>query len=284
MEIDPHWPIDSNRGENHIFLLHLLQGMEFLAGGFTPIVKTGLPPLIGGVRYEDPFHAQRVAKFHIFSLRTMVDNWIESGREGMYEDVLKRHLAFELLAALMHWSSTKRPELSFQWWDGSPSLYIQVGRDYNPERPFQNAWDTAILLFARLLDSPYRYRIAKCRFPGCTYYYMNRLPRGPFQYGTYCPRHRQSASATRAESRKRDATHENRVRIAHSLWDTWPPEYRTEKSRRVWLAAELNRKQSKAYKPIQLNWVSHHLNEIATGIPILKGNADQPSAPRTEGK
>ena len=282
MEIDEHWPIDSKRGENQEFVLHLLQGMEFLAGGFTPYVKTGLPPHIGGLRYEDPIYAQRVAKFHIFSLRTLVDNWIESGREGMYEDVRKRHLSAPMMAALTHWSSKRAPELSFQWWDGSPSLYLPVGREHNPECPFRNAWDTAILLFARLLDSPYRYRIAKCRCLGCTYYYTDRVPKGPLQYGTFCPAHRQKASASRAEYRKRNATHENRIRIAHSLCGTWPPDCRTEKSRRVWLAAEISRKQSKAYSPIKINWVTRHLNEIETGIPIVKGTVNQPSATRTE--
>jgi hypothetical protein len=283
MKIDDSWPIDSpHRGENHEFFLHLLQGMEFLAGGFTPYVKTGLPPRIGGLRYEDPFHAERVAKFHIFSLRTLADNWIESGREGMYEDVRKRHLSEPMMAALMQWSSTRQPELSFQWWDGSPSLYIPVGRDYNPECPFRNAWDTAILLFARWLDSPYRYRIAKCRHPDCTYYYMDRVPRGPLKYGTFCSAHRQSASANRAEYRKRDATHEGRIGIANSLWGAWPTECRTEKSQRLWLATEINRRQSKAYSPIKINWVTHHLNEIVTGVPILHRNATMPSATRTE--
>lgn len=172
--------------------------MEFLAGGFTPYVKTGLPPHIGGLRYGDPIHAQRVAKFHIFSLRTLLDNWIESGREGMYENVRKRHLPQPIMAALMHWSSKRSPELSFQWWDGSPSLYIQVGGTATRNVPFETR-GTAILLFARLLDSPYRYRIAKCRFQGCTYYYTDRVPRGPLKYGTFCPAHRQKASAIRAE-------------------------------------------------------------------------------------
>jgi hypothetical protein len=278
MEIDELWPIDSPRGENHEFLLHLLQGMEFLAGGFTSYVKTGLPPDIGGLRYEDPIHAQRVAKFHIFSLRTLVDNWIESGREGIYEDVRKRHISEPLMAALMHWSSKRRPELSFQWWDGLPSLYIPVGRQSNPECPFATAWDTAIVLFARFLDSPYRYKIAKCRFQGCTYYYSDRIPKAPLQYGTYCPVHRQRASASRAEYRKRNAIHENRIRVARSLWGTWPPECRTKKSQKVWLVAEINGKQSKSYSPIKINWVTRHFSEIETGVPIVKGNTNQQSA------
>lgn len=284
MEIDELWPIDSRRGENHEFFLHLLQGMEFLAGGFTPYVKTGLPPQIGGLRYEDLVHTQRVAKFHIFCLRVLADNWIESGREGIYEDVRKRHLSEAMMDTLMRWSGTKRVELSFQHWDGAPALYIPVGRNHDPEHPFANSWDAALLLFARFLDSPYRYRIAKCRFPGCTYYYTDRVPKAPLQYGTYCPTHRQNASASRAEYRKRNDTHENRIRIAHSLWGAWPPACRTEKSQRVWLAAEICHKQSKAYKSIEVNWVTHHLKEIKTGIPILKGTANQPSAPRTERK
>jgi hypothetical protein len=264
MEIDELWPIDSpKRGENHEFLLHLLQGMEFLAGGFTAFVETGLSPQVGGLRYENPYHAQRVAKFHIFSLRLLVDNWIESGREGMYEDVRKRHLSEPMMDVLMRWSGSRPPELSFRWWDGAPSLYIPVGRNHDPEHPFRNAWNTAIVLFARLLDSPYRYRIAKCRFPGCTYYYTDRIPKGPLQYGTYCPVHRQRASAARSEGRKRNAMQENRLRIARALWGKWPPEVRSEKSRRIWLATELNRQQPKAYPKIKVNWVSWHLEEIA---------------------
>ncbi len=263
MEIDEDWPIDSStRDENHEFVLHLLQGMEFLAGGFTPYVKTGLPPHIGGLRYEDPLHAQRVAKFHIFSLRTLVDNWIESGREGMYENVRARHLSEPMMFALMHWSSKRSPELSFRWWDGSPSLYLPVGRNHNPESPFRNAWDTAILLFARLLDSSYRYRIAKCRYQGCTYYYTDRVPKGPLQYGTYCPAHRQKASAKRSEYRKRSAIHENRIKVAKGLWGRWPPRCRTERSQRLWVAEELNRTQSKPYSKVKINWVTRHLKEI----------------------
>jgi hypothetical protein len=272
MEIDPLWPIDSPRGENHEFFLGLLQGMEFLAGGFTPYVKTGLPPRIGGLRYEDPIHAQRVAKFHIFSLRVLVDNWIESGREGTYEDVRKRHLSDPMMEVLMHWSSARQPELSFQRWDGAPSLYMQVGRDHNPENPFRNSWDTAILLFARLLDSPYRYRIAKCRSKDCTYYYMNRIPRGPLQYGTYCPQHRQTASATRSEYRRRDAMLENRIQIAHPVWGAWPSRCRTEKSQREWIVSEVNRRQSKSYPDIKVNWVSRHLQEISSGMPQTNQN------------
>jgi hypothetical protein len=276
MEIDDLWPIDSTkRDENQEFVLHLLQGMEFLAGGFTPYVKTGSPPHVGGLRYEDPIHALRVAKFHIFSLRTLVDNWIESGRKGMYENVRARHLSDPMMAALMHWSSKRRPELSFQWWDGSPSLYIPVGRDHNPKCPFQNAWDTAILLFARLLDSPYRYRIAKCRFPGCTYYYTDRVPKGPLKYGTFCPAHRQKASARRAECRKRNATHENRIRIAHSVWGQWPRHFRTEKSQRLWVVTELNRRQPEAYSPIKINWVTRHLSEIIQNTKPMPDKGDK---------
>lgn len=277
MEIDELWPIDSpKRSENHEFLLHLLQGMEFLAGGFTAYVKTGLPPQMGGVRYEDPFHAQRVAKFHIFILRVLMDHWIESGREGMYEDVSKRYLSEPMMDALMRWSSARHPELSFQRWNGAPSLYIPIGRDHNPECPFRNAWDTAILLFARFLDSPYRYRIAKCRREGCTYYYMNRVPRGPLHYGTYCPDHRQGASAARSEYRKRNATHENRLEIAQSLWDAWPSTCRTEKRQREWIVHELNKRQSKAYPKIKINWVTRHLEAIKSE------NADWRSPERGE--
>jgi hypothetical protein len=264
MEIDDDWPIDSpKRGENEDHLLHLLQGMEFLAGGFTAFVKTGLPPQVGGLQYENPFHAQRVAKFHIFALRLLMDNWIESGREGAYEDVRKRHLSEPLMDTLMGWSSSRPPELSFRRWDGKPSLYLPVGRTHDPDHPFRNAWNTAIVLFARFLDSPYRYRIAKCRASGCTYYYSYRIPRGPLKYGTFCPVHRQSASAARSQNRKREAVNENRVKIARGLWGKWPTEARSEKSKRIWLTAELNRLQSKAYPPVKVNWITWHLDEIA---------------------
>jgi hypothetical protein len=264
MEIDEPWPIDSpKRSDNQKFLLHLLQGMEFLARGFTAYVKTGLPPHIGGLRYEDPSHAQRVGKFHIFSLRVLVDNWIESGREGMYEDVRKRSLSEPMMDTLMRWSSRRPPALSFRSWDGAPSLHIPVASTHETEHPFMNAWDTAILLFARLLDSPYRYRIAKCRREGCTYFYTERIPRGPFKYGTYCPEHRQSASARRSIENKRNTVNETRIELAKKLWGKWPPEVRTERSRRIWLQTELNHLQPKAYPEVQVNWVTRHSAEIA---------------------
>lgn len=284
MEIDEYWGID-NPGkidENQDFVLALLQGCEQFGRGFTEIKKTGLPPHIGGVTPVNPEHDMRVAKFHVFCMRTLIDAWIESGRDGEVENPLKRHLSEPLMNALIRWSSDHRTELSFKRWTGEPSLYIPACRDANTECPFRNAWDDAIRLFAQLLDSPYRYRIAKCRFKGCTYYYTNRVPKGPLHYGTFCPAHRQRASASRAEYRKRNAIHEDRIKIAHGLWATWPPECRTEKSQRVWLASQIGRKQSKASDPVKINWVTRHLSEIVTGIPIVTRNANQQPTNRAE--
>jgi len=264
MEIDEYWGIDNpRRRDNQYFLLHLLQGHEFLGYGFTELVNTGLPPDIGGVRYKDPEHARRVAKFYVFCLRTVVDAWIESGRNGLFENPLKRQLSEPLMNALIRWSSDHRTELSFKWWTGEPTLYIPACRQHDPENPFRNAWNDAIRLFAQFLDSPYRYRIAKCRSEGCTYFYTDRIPRGPLKFGTYCPAHRQIASAKRSVVRKRNAMQENRIKIAKQLWGRWPPEARTERTRLLWLTTELNGKQSKAFPTIKINWVTRHLKEIA---------------------
>ncbi len=182
MEIDDVWGIDNpGRFDNQNFVLALLQGHVQFGLGFTEMKRTGLPPLIGGVTPVNPEHDLRVAQFYIFCMRTLVDHWIESGRDGLAENPLKRQLSMPLLNALHHWSGHRRPpELSFKWWTGEPSLYLPGARDANTEFPFRNAWDDAIRLFAQLLDSPYRYRIAKCRFPACTYYYTDRVPKGPF--------------------------------------------------------------------------------------------------------
>lgn len=266
LEFDEYWGIDNPRKmENQYFVLALLQGHESLGRGFTELKRTGLPPLIGGVEPVSLKHDLRVAKFYIYSLRTLVDDWIESGRDGTFEDPLKRHLSEALSSALHHWSFRNGPKLSFKHWSGEPSLYMPAVRAAETECPFQNAWDNAISLFAQLLDSTYRYRIAKCRAKACTYYYTDRVPRGPLKYGTYCPAHRQKASAIRAVYRQRNAMNENRLTIAQGLWGHWPPEYRTDRSQKLWLVSEISERQSKAYPGIKINWVSRHLQQISSG-------------------
>jgi hypothetical protein len=263
VEIDDSWGIDNpERADNQHWVLALLQGHLWFGCGLTELKRVPAPePLKFTVVPKNPDHDLRAARFHIFCLRMFVDNWIESGREGTAEDPLKRRLSIPLTYTLHHWSSQKRPALGFRV-TGQATLYIPGYRDANTEFPFRNAWNESVRLFAQLLDSPYRYRIAKCRRDGCTYYYTKRVPKGPLHYGTYCPVHRQKASAKRSEYRKRNAIHENRIKIANSLWGRWPPEIRSEKSQRLWLVAELNRKQSKAYPEIKINWVTRHLKEI----------------------
>src|SRR5271168_1962244 len=142
MEIDDYWGIDNPRRiDNYDWVLAVLQGHEYFGSCFTEVKRLPAPePLKFTIVPVNPEHDRRVAQFHIFCMRMLVDAWIESGRDGISEDPLKRNLSSRpLFNALQNWAQQKRPELSFKWCTGEPSLYIPACRDGNTEFPFRNA-------------------------------------------------------------------------------------------------------------------------------------------------
>jgi hypothetical protein len=285
MLLDPYWGIDENQKiENRWYLLALLQGTESFARGLTAMKRVPAPePLKFSIIPANEEHDSRVAKFYICCLRALVDAWIESGRDREHEDhedPCARHLTMPLQNALNHWAGERHPELSFQE-SGKPVLELPASRMRNDDAPFRAAWENALQYFAQFLDSPDRYLIAKCRNQACTYYYAQRMPRGPLKYGTYCPAHRQQASAARSVYRSRSDLKKTRLKIARSLWGKWPPSAKSEKQQRSWLVEKLNEKQDPDNPPIKINWVTRNLEEIATGQLTNQDNGERKSASRT---
>lgn len=194
------------------------RGAEFLMDCIAYIA--GIPvPMPGDKDVAPKAIRAKVSAAFQSTLRSLTDQWIESGQRNGIEEPFERSVRFK---------SHKFPETIehtlVQFWNRNPPI-VQFDRNLQvistQSLLRQSSWlplageSTASLLerareharafFAMLMDSPSRYRIFRCE--NCRSYYLkNRTPKGnrPIKRGRYCDLCKGEASKRRVkEARER---------------------------------------------------------------------------------
>lgn len=221
------------------------------------------PPLLFSIRPKDQAFHEEVTKAYVDRMRQLADAWIETGRTNGVEEPRKRKLTSELWRTLNEWAARNQPDLCFTHSGEREVLLPACKIDYGA--PLDAALNDAVRFFGRFLDSPYRTRLFKCQW--CNeYYFTQRQPVDRVEFGTYCPKHRQRASAKRSNASRRDPEHQTKLRLAVDAWGS-APEALSDAAKLVWVADEINKglrdgKLLHYYAPIKRNFVKRHLDEI----------------------
>jgi hypothetical protein len=179
-----------------------------------------LPPLGFSIVPASAERAAEANKHFAETLRSLIDQWLESGRSGTVEAPKERKLVLGedrdgLWSVLSSWIVQDRFRFSF---NNSGEIEMDLPSREDTGDEIADAKNDAIRRCAKLLQSPLRYRIAKCSKPQCgRYFYFKRTPKGVLKCGTLCPDHR-SHGGTIRKDRQRKVRKERLLTLAADAW------------------------------------------------------------------
>jgi hypothetical protein len=280
--------------EPQAFLMTLNSSREFIQT-LADMERSPAPPSLKfHLRVKDVALNQQLQDAFLSHLRYLVDEWIATGRDnfGQGEEPGKRKLApgTGLKRILSKWAAGNKPDIRF---DASGELVVEMPvhkRNFTgegiPLTPEEAAKQEAVRWFGGFLDSQYRYRLCKCR--SChVHYYTERQPKGRIEYGTYCARHRHTASAMRSYEANNGPAQKRRLEVAAQWWGRWPKKLEgNEDQQRVWIARKVNENVSPKWTRISRNWVTLHREEIerlSRELQAISGKQTQKGKTHAEG-
>jgi len=196
-------------------------------------------------------------------LRGYVDEWIDTGLDGVDEDPRRRSLdrAPSAFRALHRYLS----EYPLMVMVTSNGYHGHFGLRHLYEKdPTKHAENQAAWLFTALIDSDWRDQVYKCRRCG-EYGVLSRKPadisRKPeplYKRGIHCAKCRCRATASVATKKKRDAQFEDRLKLAAEYWQRWKKGYG---DRKAYVVAKVNERMLHD-EHIKVNWVTWNLSAI----------------------
>ena len=253
---------DSSMESDREYLLALLN-QQIQAPPFGVMHRVAAPPPL---KYSlvpvDPKMSADANRVFNVALRSLVDQWLDSGRSGNVETPRERNLGVgthgrdDLWFLLNSWVAKDR----FRWsFTKSGEIELSLPCRQSSNDALADANNDAIRLFAMLLQSSLRYRIAQCRKPECgRYFYYERLPKGTLKCGTLCPEHKIHGGTVRKE-RQRKAHKERLLSLAAAAWPRWKPAYG---ERSLWIAGQVNRRLAASEQRITRKFVTQNDGEI----------------------
>jgi hypothetical protein len=207
-------------------------------------------------------------------LRTLVDRWIDSGRnaEGIesppsrdVKAVLAGH-SETLFDLLQKWLERNRPLPTLTGPSGRIFIGLHMPRFHGRNRkPEFYARECAFYWFQQLLDSPFCFHVSRCSNPECRrYYFRNRLRKAEIKRGAYCGNCFGAGSVERTR-RSREARKKNLVSLAADAWSAWKPARRGLGRQSDWVARNMNRKLRSDLR-ITGKWVSQNRKTIEAEV------------------
>src|SRR5271154_6407389 len=152
------------------------------------------------------------------TLRSLVDEWIDSGKKGSEEQPSKRTIPLDALNGFIarnpaRFELSPRGRLRLCTW---PLLYEQTDL-------LVRARDGATHYFLVLLDSPEPTRLSRCDECG-TYFMRTRAPKKetPIYHGTFCADCKNKGGARRTVESRKQRT-KKRIDWAADAWVQWKP-------------------------------------------------------------
>lgn len=258
--------------------------------------------------FADPLSRQIVKNSMITMMRYLADLWIDSGKSGEGENRVdnpsRRNVEYrtpagtpsreipvsggnaipipthEPISDLFYrliGNETRLPQIHK---DGTQSLKEQLFgfnlKTFDPDYRFKLrdfGMKAAMYWFAKLLDSPFSHRLARCDDCG-TYFAYERAPRTDIKGGSHCRNCKKCGSAKRMKS-TRDKRIAEMVRFAAEFYGQFKPNSRQPLTK--WIAEHVNRRtesiRAKAgkqrmshYPAITGRWVTQHQAEIEAEV------------------
>jgi hypothetical protein len=262
------------------------EGFEYIIGMYA-----GIPAPMKGVRLTAPKRIRDTA-IHEFrsTLRKLVDLWIYSGKQGEIEQPWDRSFQFtspDSPATIEH--------ILIEFWRKYPPMVLVTGQkqaistqsfslishsnwEHLADKPeselLENARAHAVGFFASAMDSPSRFRIFRCE--NChTYFSKKRMPKKGvvIKGGSFCEQCKAHAVKRRVYS-ERDKRLARMIGWAADAVLQWKPS-RPFDSQAHWVVSQLRRRQPSSERPIQVNWYTHHEDEIEAEVKRRKQNGTQ---------
>ncbi|HZY60887.1 MAG TPA: hypothetical protein VFE38_00065 [Edaphobacter sp.] len=212
---------------------------------------------------NNPSEQQKEKAYTIFreSLRALIDEWIDTGREGTPGEVIEcpwdRKLTFEAKKKVFEVRGAVKVNVLD---DGSIELCVD-------ERPpiyfplLQRAERYATSWFSRLLDNEARYKLFRC--DNCMRYFVRNSAPRKGQYikrGAFCEQCKNIGGAKRNEVRRR-GIQGMRIDAAVEWWTKYP---KTREPFEQWVIEKINRalKKKGINEPVKRNWLTRNRAQI----------------------
>lgn len=217
------------------------------------------------------------------TLRSLVHDWIESGKTKYGEEPWARRASVQAIAKISEYQERKPPTVIFIG-DGRIAVSMfgppstGLVSPTNPDEALASARDSAFRDFLLLLDSPNRERLFECKRCG-KYFVRDRAPRKLIKSGRYCAKRkcRGSASALRMNTTRGN----RRSEMVGFAADSWDKCLEHPDKRSKWIAEQVNRRtamiKAKAgrdaeshFPKITGRWVTQHMTEIEAEVERRK--------------
>lgn len=214
------------------------------------------------------------------TLHRVFDQWIDSGKsgKGRIVDAANERDVFKVPPGYPQSLS----EVLRDWWTRNP-LRVGLQRTSNvvilyPQEMNLSLVDTAPALagrdlavnsFVRVLDLPYRQRLARCANPRCGRYFVYaRTPQHPIKNGTFCKRCKHAGSVQRTKASRSHRT-DALIKLAADYW----PQYSEKKHRMPhakWIAKKMIETRIGRGISASGKWVTQHQKQIEAEVKRRK--------------
>jgi hypothetical protein len=233
-------------------------GKDWTGGHVVCLLNDVSLPAFGGVLPSFSSVPKRLRAALTRSLRSLVDQWIDSGRGADGVDAPRTRSVYWLPASaakplcdvLLGWQRRHAAEMdvlpggerviTMGKPKRSPAADDPLGLAYDPLPESEwEAGEIAIYWLQELLESPDSCRIGRCDNPECRRYYLRQRTIEKISRGTYCQRCTAAGSKRRVEA-IRDEHKQQLVNLAAGVWERFKASRRFPR-KSAWVAARMNR-------------------------------------------
>ena len=204
-------------------------------------------------------------------LRTLVDEWLETGRDP---DGSERPSRRDLSSALRGWNVTseflEQSHFSMRPESGSSGFILTIAQP-DWRRPSANSFFAAqkgesARLFVGILASEWQQRLCKCRYEPCGRYFEGNKLRQCYRHGTFCSSaHLGRASADALTEARRSKARRYLIEEA-GKWlfkrgiATWQDDRSLKESLAEFLSKQIRQKPilRAGREPVKINWVTRN--------------------------
>lgn len=208
-------------------------------------------------------------------LRSLVDGWLDTGRERNGSEWPSRrniHKTLYAWAAASEFIEQSPPRLLLS---PDPGGFDLVLAEPNWRRPwaedfFKAQEIEARRLFVGILASEWQQRLCKCRYSPCGRYFVGTKLRHSYRHGTFCgPQHRQRASAEAITKARRQEGRSYLIDAA-AQWlgqqkvSAWQADFGLNCRLLTVLAKEVRRNPNlrPSREPVRMNWITRNCAAI----------------------
>jgi hypothetical protein len=214
----------------------------------------------------------------IGTMRQLADLWIESGKDGDTDTPSARNVEYRPKDGspsiadrfyALEGTEARYPVIRRNGTQDTKSLSFGIdlehSRMFGPESAARRLGaKVAMHYFARLLDSPYSWNIARC--DSCqSYFGYERAPAKTIKRGVRCPTCKPKGSAV-SKKAVRDLKRSAMVEAAAEAWDSWTKSNRNP-DRHEWVSRQVNKGCGTS---IQRKWVVQNEKSILRRMEELQ--------------